>query len=84
MQGTYTVKIYLETDMSEDDFLNQIDTILNNPLISHYEIVKTVDDLLDYMEENSFHTPDPGECDCGHCMVYGVVCSIYGRMMEVS
>ena len=44
--------------------------------------MKTIDDLLDYMEETAFHTPNFAECDCGHCMVYGVVCSIYDRMVN--
>ena len=45
--------------------------------------MKTIDDLLDYMEDIAFHTPDPSECDCGHCMVYGVVCHLYNRMEKV-
>ena len=44
--------------------------------------MKTIDDLLDYMEEIAWHTPDSSECDCGHCMVYGVVCNLYDRMVN--
>lgn len=42
----------------------------------------TVDDLLDYMEETAFHTPDFAECDCGHCMIYNSICSMYERMVN--
>lgn len=38
MQGTYTVKFYLNVDMSEDAFLNELDSCLDFTTISHYEL----------------------------------------------
>ena len=40
MQGTYTVKFYLNVDMTEDDFLNKLDSCLDFTTASHYELVE--------------------------------------------
>ena len=38
MYSTYTVKFYLDTDMTEDAFVNELDSCLDFTTISHYEI----------------------------------------------
>lgn len=38
MQGTYTVKFYLNVDMTEDVFLNELDSCLDFTTVSHYEL----------------------------------------------
>lgn len=38
MQGTYTVKFYLNVDMTEDAFLNELDSCLDFATVSHYEL----------------------------------------------
>jgi hypothetical protein len=40
MQGTYTVKLYLNVDMTEDAFLNELDSCLDFTTVSHYEVLE--------------------------------------------
>jgi hypothetical protein len=40
MQGTYTVKFYLNVDMTEDAFLNELDSCLDFTTVSHYEVLE--------------------------------------------
>lgn len=40
MRGTYTVKLYLNVDMTEDVFLNELDSCLDFTTVSHYEVVE--------------------------------------------
>jgi len=38
MQSTYTVKFYLDVDMTEDAFLNELDSSIDFTTVSHYEL----------------------------------------------
>ena len=40
----------------------------------------TIGQLLDYMEANSFHTPDASVCDCFSCTAYSMIINMSKRM----
>jgi hypothetical protein len=42
----------------------------------------TIGQLLDYIETNSFHTPDASVCDCGRCSTYASIILLAERMGE--
>jgi hypothetical protein len=38
MQGTYMVKFYLNVDMTEDAFINELDSSIDFTTVCHYEL----------------------------------------------
>lgn len=40
LRGTFVVKFYTDVDMTEDAFLNELDSSMDFATISHYEILE--------------------------------------------
>ena len=38
MKGTYNVRFYLESDMTRDAFINELDSCLDFTTVSYYEL----------------------------------------------
>ena len=40
IKGTFTVKFYTDVDMTDEAFLNELDSSLDFTTISHYELLE--------------------------------------------